>query len=261
MSAVERFFPGVIDYNDMASRYQSGRALSAEAARTWTASVAPFVRDAVCPRILDLGAGTGRFATLFAQSLEARVIGIEPSAGMRAVAVRQDMPKNLAYLAGTADRIPLADASCDLAWLSQVWHHIRDPQACANDIHRVLRRGGHVLLRGTFGDRLDGFATLFQFWPATRAICEQLPELQETIDVFEASGFTLAQHRRVRQATAASLREFATRTRSRADSALALIADSQFHDGQAAIESAAAAEARPAPVVEIIELLVFDTLS
>jgi hypothetical protein len=120
-----------------------------------------------------------------------------------------------------------------------------------------VRPGGHVLVRATFGDRLDGFPTLFQFWPASQAICAQLPTLQETIDVFEASRFALIEHRRVRQVTAGSLKEFAMRTRSRADSALALISHTEFQDGQAAIERAAAAEASPELVVEIIELLVF----
>jgi ubiquinone/menaquinone biosynthesis C-methylase UbiE len=90
-----RFSPGIIDYNDMSARYQSGRALSEDAARTWTASLAPFVRGAASPTILDLGAGTGRFAALFASSFNATVIGIEPSAGMLAVAIRQEKPKNL----------------------------------------------------------------------------------------------------------------------------------------------------------------------
>ena len=251
-----RFSPGIIDYNDVSARYQSGRALSGEAAKTWFAAVAPFVQDSACPRILDLGAGTGRFAALFALSLEATVIGIEPSTGMLAVAARQEKPDSLAYLAGTAEHIPLAGTTCDLAWLSHVWHHIRDHQACANELRRVLRRGGHVLVRGTFGDRLDGFPTLFQFWPAARAICEQLPTIRQTVGVFEANGFTLAQHQRVQQETAASLSEFAKRTQYRADSALALISDAEFHEGQIAIETAAAVERRPVPVVEVIELLV-----
>jgi ubiquinone/menaquinone biosynthesis C-methylase UbiE len=241
----------------MSSRYQSGRALSVEAARTWTAIVAPFVRDVPPATILDLGAGTGRFAVRFALSFNATVIGIEPSAGMLAVAARQEKPKNLRYLAGTAQRIPLADASCDLVWLSHVWHHVADHQACARDLRRVLRRGAHVLVRGTFGDRLDGFPTLFQFWPASRAICAQLPRLQETIDVFEANALRLVQHRCIQQITAVSLREFAMRTQSRADSALALISDAEFEEGQLAIERAAGAEASPTPVVEIIEFLVF----
>jgi SAM-dependent methyltransferase len=197
-----RFTPGIIDYNDMSARYLSGRALSEEAAKTWTAALAPFVSDSARPTILDLGAGTGRFAAIFAMSFDATIIGIEPSAGMLAEAARRDRPTNLIYLAGTAEQIPLADARCDLAWMSHVWHHVRDHQACASELRRVLRPGNHLLVRGTFGDRLDGFPTLFEFWPATRAICEQLPRLQETIDIFEANGFTLAQHRRVQQATA-----------------------------------------------------------
>ena len=87
--------------------------------------------------------------------------------------------------------------------------------------------------------------------------CEDmvLPTIQHTVAVFETSGFTLAQHRRIQQETACSLSEFAKRARSRADSALMLISDSEFQEGQTAIEAAAAVEPRPVPVVEVIELL------
>ncbi len=247
----------MIDYDQMSGRYQSGRSLSEAAAATWTAVVASFLRDRACPRILDLGSGTGRFSSLFAQSFDATVIGVEPSAGMLAVAARQDGHNNLFYLAGSAERLPIAKAACDLAWLSHVWHHIRDHSACAKDLSRVMRRGGYVLVRGTFGDRLDGFPTLFRFWPATRAICAQLPTIDETVGVFEANGFTPVEHRQIQQETAGSLDEFAARTRARADSALTLISDSEFDEGQEAIDAAAGAEREPIPVVEVIELLVF----
>lgn len=177
------------------------------------------------------------------------------------MAKRSGKPRNPAYIAGAAERIPLADASCDVVWLSHVWHHIRDHRACARELRRILRCEGHVLLRGTFGDRLDGFPTLFRFWPAARAICQQLPTIGETVAVFETSGFRLLEHRRVQQETAGSLSEFAERTRARADSALTLISDSQFHEGQVAIETAAAAESTGSPVIETIELLVFRNVS
>jgi SAM-dependent methyltransferase len=202
MPAAGRFCPGTIDYDAMSVRYQSGRALSEGAAKTWCAAVAPFIQASVHPRIVDLGAGTGRFAALCAGSLGATVVGIEPSTGMLAVAARG-------------------------------------------------------VRRGTFGDQLDGFPTLFQFWPATRQICEQLPTVQDTVAVFERSGFMLAQRRRIQQETASSLSEFAKRTRFRADSALMLISDAEFQEGQIAIEAAAARESRPVPVVEVIELLAF----
>jgi ubiquinone/menaquinone biosynthesis C-methylase UbiE len=258
MAPAKPFAPGAIDYNGrMSADYQSGRALSREAARTWSAILEPLVQRTVSARIVDVGAGTGRFSTLFARSFEAQVIGIEASKGMLAVASSGARPRNLAYVAGAAECIPLLDKSCHLAWLSHVWHHIRDRRACARELHRILRRGSHVLLRGTFGDELDGFPTLFQYWPAARDICQQLPTIRQTVVVFEANGFVLIEHRRVQQTTCASLREFAERTRLRADTSLALISDSEFREGQAAIEMAVAHEHVPGPIIEAIELLVF----
>jgi len=253
----KQFFPGVIDYNgQMSASYQPGRALSPDAAATWATIVAPFVRG-TNTRILDLGAGSGRFSELFARVFEAHVIGVEPSIAMLAAADGSTRLERLAYVAGSAEAIPLRGHSCDIAWLSHVWHHIGDHQACARELHRIAAPESHVLVRGTFGDQLDGFPTLFRFWPATREICRQLPTIQHTVAVFEANGFVLVEHRRVDQATAASLREFAARTQFRADTSLALISDSEFQEGQAAIATAAAHEHVAAPVVERIELLVF----
>jgi SAM-dependent methyltransferase len=184
------------------------------------------------------------------------VIGIEPALGMLSAGAGPK-PKNLTYVAGRAERIPLRNKCCDLAWLSQVWHHIVDGHGCAAELRRILRPGGHVLLRGTFGDLLDGFPTMFHYWPAARDICAQLPTSGQTVGTFEANGFVCAERRRIQQTTCASLRAFAARTRLRADTALALISDAEFWQGQNAIESAAAGEHAPTPVIETIDLLVF----
>jgi ubiquinone/menaquinone biosynthesis C-methylase UbiE len=257
MATTKQFFPGAIDYSSsISAAYRCGRALSTEAARTWAAIVAPFVREGTT-RILDLGAGTGRFSALFARVFDAQVVGVEPSKTMLGAADGGAQLRNLAYVGGSAEAIPLRDQSCDLAWLSHVWHHIRDHQACARELQRVVLPGGHVFVRGTFGDQLDGFPTLFRFWPAAKEICQQLPTIQETVTVFEGNGLVLTEHRRVEQMTAVSLSEFAGRTGLRADTALALLSDSEFRQGQAEIETAAAEEQVAHPVIEGIELLVF----
>ena len=150
--------------------------------------------------------------------------------------------------------------SCDVAWLSHVWHHVRDRQACVGELRRILRRDGYVIVRGTFGDQLDGFPTLFHYWPAARDICQQLPTIAETVSDFAGHAFVVHERRRVRQITCGSLQEFAGRTKLRADTALALISDVEFLRGQTALEEAAAVERVPEPVVETIELLVFAPL-
>jgi hypothetical protein len=141
-----------------------------------------------------------------------------------------------------------------------VWHHIHDHRACGRELRRVVvSDGAYVFIRGSFGDQLDGFPTFFRYWPSTREICQQLPTIRETVDALETNGFVLAEHRRVRQVTATSLREFAKRTKLHADTALALISDSEFQVGQMAIEESGALETQPEPVIETIELLVFRT--
>jgi len=258
MAGHAQFSPGAVNYDGhMATKYQSGRALSTEAARVWCAAVAPFIDGARRSRLLDLGSGTGRFARLFAQSFETEVIAIEPSIQMLAAAARGDRYENLAYTAGSAESIPLRDNSCELAWLSHVWHHVHKRHACARELRRVLGPRRVVLLRGTFGDSLDGFPTLFHYWPTARDICQQLPTIAETIAVFATYGFALIERRRIEQRTCATLREFAERTRLRADSALALISDSEFEAGQFALSDSAARESNPSPIIETIDFLVF----
>jgi len=258
---VNRFFPGVIDYEGaMSANYRHGRTLSTQAAGIWLENVAPFVPTAQRARILDLGCGTGRFSILFAERFDAHILGIEPSRRMLAAARSGAQAANLSYAVGAAERIPVMDESCDVAWLSHVWHHVRDREACVEELRRVLRHGGYVLVRGTFGDRLDGFPTMFSYWPAARDICVQLPTIAETVLTFAARGFVLREHRRVRQITCDSLQELARRTKLRADSALALISEAEFQQGQRALEEAALAERVPSPVAETIEMLVFTPL-
>ena len=145
MARTGRFSPGVIDYDgQMSAGYARGRALSPAACSVWCTVVSPFVQTLQPARILDLGSGTGRFAALFARSFEKPVIGVEPSQGMLAAALREERPSNLAYVVGTAESIPLKTGSCGLAWLSHVWHHVRDRHSCARELRRVVGRGKTV---------------------------------------------------------------------------------------------------------------------
>ena len=162
MVTAKQFYPGIIEYSGrMSAGYNSGRALSAEAAAAWAGIVAPVVRSGTNWRILDLGAGTGRFAELFARVFKVQVIGVEPSTAMLAWADGSAQPKRPAYVAGSAEAIPLREHSCDLAWLSQVWHHIRDHQACARELHRIVSRGGCVLIEEASVINSMGFRRCF----------------------------------------------------------------------------------------------------
>jgi ubiquinone/menaquinone biosynthesis C-methylase UbiE len=250
------FQPGSVDYDGaIAASYSSARSYSVETASLWTAVVEPFIAKARPATVLDVGCGTGRFSSLFAERFQARVIGLDPAVAMLRAATNARHRDNLFYAAARGEEIPLRDNCCDLAWLSQVIHHIKDRKACARELRRVLRPGGHVLIRGAFADRLDAFPTLLRFFPGTREFMLQFPTVEQVLADFRSAGFSLERTERIRQQTCDNLAEFAERTRLRADSTLSLLPDAEFERCQAELERAARDEP-PEPVIEIIELLV-----
>ena len=105
---------------------------------------------AVGHRILDVGTGTG---TLAAEVLRrwpgSRVTGIDPSPAMLELvgptlrdAVGPDVARRFEPVTAFADRLPLDDASVDLAISSFVLQLVPDRGAALREIGRVLRPGG-----------------------------------------------------------------------------------------------------------------------
>ena len=99
----------------------------------------PVAREA---EVLDLGAGTGKLTRLLVARY-ARVTAVEPLDGMRAI-LAQAVPAATA-LAGSAEEIPLPDASVDAAFAGQAFHWFANDVAVA-EMGRVLRPGGIVAL-------------------------------------------------------------------------------------------------------------------
>ena len=92
--------------------------------------------------VCDLAAGTGKLTRLLVPS-GAQLIAVEPVAAMReqlATAV-----PGVDVVDGTAEAIPLGDASVDALTVAQAFHWF-DPERALPELHRVLRPGGHLVL-------------------------------------------------------------------------------------------------------------------
>ncbi|AGZ42637.1 class I SAM-dependent methyltransferase [Actinoplanes friuliensis] len=92
------------------------------------------------PRVVDLGAGTGKL-TRQIRDLGLPVTAVEPSDGMRAELAR--VLPGVTVLAGTAEEIPLPDASADVVLCAQAWHWV-DPDRAVPEVARVLSPGGRL---------------------------------------------------------------------------------------------------------------------
>jgi SAM-dependent methyltransferase len=134
-----------------AAEYAEHRPDYAQAAACWALGPAPG------PRVLDLGAGTGKLtATLVA--LGAEVVAVEPDPAMLAE-LRRALP-TVTALPGSAEVLPLPDASVDAVLAGNALHWF-DMDVAGPEIARVLAPGGILAgLWNVVDDRVDWVAEL-----------------------------------------------------------------------------------------------------
>ncbi len=119
-----------------ASLYESARPSYPQEAVRWMLEPAKKMRETL--RVADVGAGTGKLTRVIL-SLGADVIAIEPDEKMLAV-LREELPEAATHV-GSAERLPIGDASVDAVVLGQAWHWV-NPEIASLEIARVLSPGG-----------------------------------------------------------------------------------------------------------------------
>ena len=90
-------------------------------------------------RVADVGAGTGQAHPRGAWSWAPRSSPIDPDPQMLA-ALRENV-HGVPTFVGSAEKLPLPDASVDAVVLGQAWHWV-EPAAGSAEVARVLRSGG-----------------------------------------------------------------------------------------------------------------------
>jgi ubiquinone/menaquinone biosynthesis C-methylase UbiE len=136
--------------------------------------------------IVDLAAGTGKLTRALIGT-SARVIAVEPVAGMRAQLVGA-VPQ-AEVLEGTAEAIPLPDSAADAVAVAQAFHWFDAPRA-ATEIHRVLAPGGGLgVVWNEWDESVDWVARMQEMvhayaGEAPRAATTQWPRELEATGLF-----------------------------------------------------------------------------
>jgi SAM-dependent methyltransferase len=130
-------------FGEVADAYERARPEYPRDAVRWLAGDTP-------ADVVDVGAGTGKL-TRGLVALGHRVAAVEPLPEMLAH-LRSAVP-GAAALAGSAEQLPLPDASADVVVCAQAFHWF-DRDAALREFVRVLRPGGRVgLVWNTRDDR------------------------------------------------------------------------------------------------------------
>tara|TARA_B100001123_G_scaffold445530_1_gene597357 strand:- start:671 stop:1606 length:936 start_codon:yes stop_codon:yes gene_type:complete len=121
--------------------------------------------------IADLGSGEGLVGELLAQKAR-NVFCVDISKKIvrfgQTNAIKNGI-KNIEFLHGDIEKIPLKTKSVDVALFSQSLHHAKKPQTAINEAHRILRASGQLIIldllehqftqaKEVYGDHWLGFS-------------------------------------------------------------------------------------------------------
>lgn len=102
--------------------------------------------------VLDVACGTGDLSMAFADSAVRRVVGVDFTFNMLSVAHNKlkpsaaQAPAKIAYQAGDAMRLPIADAGVDIVSIAFGIRNVSAPSTAIADFYRVLRPGGRLIV-------------------------------------------------------------------------------------------------------------------
>jgi ubiquinone/menaquinone biosynthesis C-methylase UbiE len=117
-------------------------------------------------KVLDIGTGSGRLAIELAKvkssDFDITALDISPDMLLKAQqkAVKARVEKNVKFVIGSASFLPFADESFDLVISYASLHHWKQPVNVFNEIQRVVKPGGTVIIRDNrriYDDRLWKF--------------------------------------------------------------------------------------------------------
>jgi len=131
--------------------------------RSWEAVGRMLCQLVPAIRIADLGAGEGVLSQLLARRAEF-IHCVDKSPRMVKVGrelARREGIRNLDYVLGDIEDIPLRAGSVDLALLSQALHHAEQPRRALAEAHRILRPGGRIVILDLKAHRFEKARELY----------------------------------------------------------------------------------------------------
>jgi ArsR family transcriptional regulator len=131
--------------------------------RSWQALAHTLIALLPAQNVADLGAGEGTLSQLLAKTAK-RVIAVDNSPKMvefgSALATRHGFA-NLEYRLGDIEDPPIAKSTIDLAILSQALHHAIHPDRAIAAAHRILKRGGRLVILDLLSHRFERARELY----------------------------------------------------------------------------------------------------
>lgn len=151
------------------------------------------VKDGNYRRILDIGTGTGYLAFPLAEMYpEAKVFGIDIAEAIiekNKEAAKERGTSNLTFLAFDGLEYPFEAESFDLIVSRYAFHHFPDVEDSIRQMHRILKKGGKVLISDPMRHPLDEKGVIDDFMQVKKDGHIQFYSAQRLEELFVSNGF------------------------------------------------------------------------
>jgi ubiquinone/menaquinone biosynthesis C-methylase UbiE/DNA-binding HxlR family transcriptional regulator len=131
--------------------------------RSWQALAHTLITLLPKLTVADLGAGEGTLSQLLAKTAS-KVIAVDNAPKMvefGAQLAKRHGFANLEYRLGDIEDPPIAQGAVDLAVLSQALHHAIHPERAIASAHRILRKGGRLVILDLLSHRFERARELY----------------------------------------------------------------------------------------------------
>jgi SAM-dependent methyltransferase len=217
----------VPDFGPLAATYDTLRP----ADENWVEVADLLVRegDLAGRRVLDIGCGTGRFASRLAELHAAKVWGIDPTPEMLEVA-RQRAPHGVGLRPGRAEELPFKDGWFERTTMWLVAHLVDRP-AAFSEARRVLATDGRFAL-ATFDPAYFDDFWLNHLFPSLQALDRaRFPTMDELGAELRGAGFAAVTFVPLHQASTVHRATALEKIRGRFISTLRMLGEDEFRAG------------------------------
>lgn len=158
--------------------------------------------------VLDLGTGSGDFIKVLKDVFPAaKIIGADPHVESLEKAKRKYPDVVLMEMA--AEKLEFPDNTFDVASISMALHHLPDIQTSLNEMQRVVKPGGWIIVSELFSDNLNPAQEVHKMFHHFRSSTDRLLGVShnetfkkdEIIEMVEKSGIKIQTHFEVNKET------------------------------------------------------------
>ncbi|WP_319499962.1 class I SAM-dependent methyltransferase [uncultured Draconibacterium sp.] len=113
-----------------------------------------FFQDKTVNTLLDVGTGTGSFITVLKETFNnTKFTGIDPDEESLKEATK--IHPDVKFSNMTGEQLDFPDSTFDAASISMAMHHLPDVQQTFNEMKRVVKPGGWLIVNELFSDNLN----------------------------------------------------------------------------------------------------------